>query len=521
MAENENKFVGFRSEVERAVLGDLLLCFCLENANHALGRKTQVQRVAPAHYMASWVDLPNSVSHLRYVPEMIVAILANQEGEYVQHNHGQDRMWFPVGRGYENNILLRAFHQGVTQSGAPGSLSDHTSDQFKEETDVGLDQLLMIRLAQQLGAAPDKVRGDEGDRISNQRPIAEKAAKTFSEDIRRFVRSYASVIPRYAFVELLESCIAVGMTTILTSTIEILFEWVETGEIRKSSGQEPARLFVDCSNGADRHLKTLAEQSFDDFMRRIERFPVILMALRLLDYSARYDRKIRGLAIQTWPYATDWLNLLGELLHERRDEAQLILHGIDRKAEELTEKLEQDYPEAAEMLRNKSQPSPVWRLAESLTSLQPRSSSQANVIKMLDSTLLSDRPNGLAVKRTTTRNIVGTGTRKRREVRSLVYADSVLDYLVHLHILRSGNSPGVRPLSLKEFIYRLRERYGLCIDVAPPGMTISNDLLQANRSILERRLRDLGLLVGVNDAEAMKRLQPRFALTEEDKYGMD
>ena len=41
-------------------------------------------------------------------------------------------------------------------------------------------------------------------------------------------------------------------------------------------------------------------------------------------------------------------------------------------------------------------------------------------------------------------------------------------------------------------------------------MTVSNALLQANRAVLERRLRDLGLLVGVNDAEAMKRLQPRF-----------
>ena len=49
----------------------------------------------------------------------------------------------------------------------------------------------MIRLAQQLGAAPDKLRGSEGERISNQRPIAEKAARDFSEDIRRFVRSYA------------------------------------------------------------------------------------------------------------------------------------------------------------------------------------------------------------------------------------------------------------------------------------------------------------------------------------------
>lgn len=41
-------------------------------------------------------------------------------------------------------------------------------------------------------------------------------------------------------------------------------------------------------------------------------------------------------------------------------------------------------------------------------------------------------------------------------------------------------------------------------------MTVSNELLQANRAALERRLRDLGLLVGVNDAESMKRLRPRF-----------
>lgn len=59
------------------------------------------------------------------------------------------------------------------------------------------------------------------------------------------------------------------------------------------------------------------------------------------------------------------------------------------------------------------------------------------------------------------------------------------------------------------------------MDIAPPGMSISNDLLQANHAILERRLRDLGLLVGVNDAEAMKRLRPRFDPAAEDDHGME
>src|SRR6185369_14912906 len=59
-------FISFNSEVEKAILGDLLLCFCLENRKRALGRKEPVLRVAPAHYMSSWIDLPNSVVNLRY-----------------------------------------------------------------------------------------------------------------------------------------------------------------------------------------------------------------------------------------------------------------------------------------------------------------------------------------------------------------------------------------------------------------------------------------------------------------------
>ena len=87
----------------------------------------------------------------------------------------------------------------------------------------------MIRLAQELKTAPDKIRGKEAGPISNQRPIAEDAAQNFSEDIRRFVRSYAEPVPRYALVEMLESCIAIGLTTILTSTVELLLRWSDTG----------------------------------------------------------------------------------------------------------------------------------------------------------------------------------------------------------------------------------------------------------------------------------------------------
>jgi len=512
-------FEGFQDDTTRAILGDLLLCFCLENSKRALGRHEQVQRVAPAHYMASWVDLPDAVANLRYVPEMIVAMLADQKGQYVQQNQEGDRTWFAVGRGFEDNVLLKAFHQGLVRD---GPLSDRTADRFREETPVGLDQLLTIRLAQQLGAAPDKLRGSEGERISNQRPVAEQAARHFSEDIRRFVRAYAGVVPRHAFVELLESCVAVGLTTIVTSVIELVFEWATTGDIRQQSQQHPTHLFVDCSNGVERSLRALAEQSMDDFMRRIERFPVVLMAMRLLDYGARYDPRLKKLGIEPGPFATDWLDLLGDLLHQRREEAQAILYDLERKSAQLADRLEEDYPETADALQNdRAQPIAVWRLAEALTALQGRKNTQNNVVALLDSAFLTARPNGLAARRPDSRRTAVGGAGRRPDLRSMVLTDSVLYYLVHLHVLRTGNKRGYRPLSLRDFVQILRERYGFCVDQAPPGMTISNELLRLNRFILERRLRDLGLLIGVNDAEAMKHLRPRFARSEDHSNDVD
>jgi hypothetical protein len=469
--------------------------------------------------MASWIDLPESVANLRFAPEMIVAMLADQKGEYIEQNRHGDRTWFAVGRGFEDNVLLRAFHQGVARE---GPLGDRTADRFSEETSVGLDQLLMVRLAQHLGAPPDKVRGGDGDRVLNQRPVSEKAAEYFSEDIRRFVRSYAVVIPRHAFVELLEACMAVGLTTIVTSTIELLFGWSRTGQIRKRGEQDATPLFVDCSNGIDRNLRAIAEQSMDDFMRRIEYFPVVLMALRLLDAFARYNPAIKRLKIATRPYATDWLNFLGDLLFERREEAFRVLDGLEAKAGELAERLEDDYPEAVKVLKSDdAQPNPVWRLAEALTFLQGRENAQNNVVSLLDSALMTARPNGLAAARTVLRKVEMGSAAKRADLRSIVFTDPVLDYLVHVHVLRTGNKEGSRPLSLKDFLQVLRDRYGLYVDQSPPGLTISNELLRLNRLTLERRLRDLGLLLGVNDADSMKRLTPRFRVTEKNGDDLD
>src|SRR5690606_18750823 len=150
-------------------------------------------------------------------------------------------------------------------------------------------------------------------------------------------------------------------------------------------------------------------------IRRSEQFPVVLMVLRLLDYSARYDIKLKKLDIPTRPYATEWLNLLGDLLHERRREGMAILYDLERKGAELAERLREEYPEAADLLEtDDAQPSPAWRVAEALTALQGRKNTQGLLLKLIDSVLLVAQPNGLASKRTVTRQVApGLGSRRR------------------------------------------------------------------------------------------------------------
>ena len=513
--------VHFDENIGRAILGDLLLCFGLENRGRALGRDQQIQRVAPVHYLSSWIDLPESVSHLRYVPEMIVAMLANQrDGAYIEPTSGAGKTWFPVARKHEDNQLLRAFGQGVVWGHQAGNergptqrhIADLAADRFDEgDHGVGIDQLVMIRLAQELEQAPDKLSGSDRVRISNQRPISQRAGEEFSDDIRRFVRSYAAAIPRRSFVSMLESGMAVGMATIITSTAEILFHWDIEGEIPRRRDQRPVEILVDCSNGVQHELRRLSEDSLSDFVRRMEQFPRLLMTLRVLDYEARDNHRITEEKVVTSPYAIEWLELLGRLLFNKHEEADFIHRKVRENAEKLSKELDnEDYFEAAQILRNENgQENSIRRFAAGMTVLMG-SRLRSGCIEMIDSMMSVDRPTGLARARRVRQGGAGTGPRTR-VVRSLVLPDSALEYLVHLHLLRKGDKPGLRRLSFSDFLKKLRCRYGFCVDVAPRGMSVSADLLQTNRARLERRLRDLGLLRGVNDAEAMKCLRSRFS----------
>jgi hypothetical protein len=389
-------------------------------------------------------------------------------------------------------------------------MSDLTSDSFVENSSsVGIDQLLAIRIAQTCGHAPMKAKGSgESEKISNQHPVAKKATKYFREDLSVFIQSYGETIPRQTFHQMLESCLSLGLTNIYLSTVKMLLEWERTGSLPDSDNQQSWKLFVDCSSGTDTRIRKLSEESMADLIRRFERLPVIMMCLRILDDKVSYSRALREYLPTKCPDADSFINLLGSIYAEVHPQAGRIFDDIDEACLKVAEAFNEADEEISVQELLKSNGNPVMRLAEALSILKGNNQIR-RYIKSLESALMVNHPNGFSRKRKVQlTNIFGKS--RRTDARSIILTNSMLDYIVHRHLRKAAKGKGPKSLTFVDLLQLLKEKYGLYIDEAPVGMSIPVELLHLNRQILEKRVRDLGLLVGVNDAESMKRLQQRF-----------
>jgi hypothetical protein len=499
----------FNDETGQAVLGDLLLTWCLENRKHAEGHTEQVQRIYATHYMASWVDLPDTVGHLRGVPELLTSLLADQgDGEWLEP--GKRKGGFPVGVAHSENRLLSLYGRHMKMRGPYAS--NLASDTFDEDvaTDIGIDELLAVRLAGACGSAPLKAKGkDESERIHNRHPLAERAAVALREDMAIFIEVYGGVVPRQAFMQMLEAEIGLGVTALLLSTLSVLSTWEQTGRVPEGAAQIPWPLFVDASQGQEKALRELSEASVMECLRRFERFPVLMMLLRVLDDRVRNDRKLREQLPPVYPDSAAFVNLLGDIYQGQHSRAEAVFDALDEDCQRLAEGLDAELgmPDMAQRLRN-GRINPALRLAEVLCELMGDKQQRRQFMKILESTLMTDRPNGLAIKRRVRRSEGGVS--RAVDLRAIVLTSPLLDFLVHRHLRKAAKGKPFHPLSLQEFLKLLRERYGLYVDREPPGHAIPQELLRRNRVWLERRLRDLGLLIGVNDAESMKQLKSRY-----------
>jgi len=463
-----------------------------------MGREEPVQRVYPTHYFSSWVDLPSNVAHLRGVPELVAAALKGARVHEVPE--GQQI--------YGSHPLLALFSTGVQLRGDVNSL---VSDSYDEGTMVGIDQLLAIRVAQRLGQAPLFQRIDAW--IPKVQPAAAAGARVFRDDLRVFLRAYGSQVPRLSLLPMLESCIGLGLTTILLYTIGLMRSWESQGSIPVKENQKPWPVFADCSQGIDLELRRLSEQSMDELLLQLNRLPVWFMCVKIAESHAR-EQQLPGFTRKELdprnlnPDPTDRLNRLGEILNGTSEESRDFRRDTKGLCSRLVLAIQDsgndDSLELVQILEAGLR-HPAWNLAETIVAMMGDKLQGSHINKAFDSCSLVGEPHGLMRKRKSTQ-----GRRRAEERRSIVLTNTMIDFLVHRHLRKAAKGTPERALSLKDFLHKLGIRYGILIDVAPPTMSVPNEMLRRNRDFLERRVRDLGLLIGANDAEAMKRLRSRF-----------
>ena len=512
----DSSIEGFDSGIGRAILGDFLLTSILENRRHSESRDEQVQRCFANHYFASWIDLPSFSANLRGVPEMVTALLSNQrDGDTVEPFAERGR--YRVGARVQDNDLLASLAPGTETTGP--LKSDLRSDKLDEAVPLPLDQLVTVRLAQGCGEAPAKAVGrNNPGPIPNQRPIAARAAEIFRDDLMVFLDCYArgGAMPRAALLQMLESAIAIGLTTILTATVEIMNRWGTAGVLPDVASAPKFPLFVDCSSGSDPGLRATSEESGFLMRQALNRLPAVLMHAQLLDHFVRSELEIdRKSWPPTSPDGTDWLNLLGSVLNGSHEDARDARRHFTRTARKLREAAEraEDLELRVLLGEESSEGDPGRALAEALSAAFTSSSNKGteHLNTFLSSALMIDEVNGLAKRRKVTLHQTRKkGQGRRGDALSFALTNPVIEYLVHRHVRRRGKGRKEKPLSYPDFLGILREQYGFYVDRAPPNLAVRSDLLQRNRRMLERRLRDLGLLIGVNDAERMKKLRARY-----------
>ena len=506
LSQQREFFEGFESELAKDILGDLLLCDALENKKHLEGQNQEILRAFPVHFLASWIDLPKNVASLRAVPEMLIALLGNQSTGQTVGSIGVGD--FTIGCLPDQNLFLRVFGRGVEF----GPSVAHLSADFASETvNYSVEELLMIRLGQTCGQAPEKLRGTVrgSSDIPNAMPLASVAAGYFRDDLATFLRNFGEVIPRRALTPMLEALISLGISHTFLASLQSAVVWERTGKVPLPEEQRAFPLFVDASSGADVRLRALSEQSLEEMVRFLDQATVALAIIRVLDSVGRHSPLLKQ-SVPMGPSTKDWLDVLGDVRHGERPGADFLLYDLRSKASMLAAKLEQDGAETAalEILRSDIVTSdPSRALAESICAVMPDRQLQKDYYDFFDSATMASTPNGLIRKRRISR-LQATGRRKMESARSLVLSNTLLEALVHRHL--AGHEGH---FSFDEFVRVLREHYGLFVDEAPRGIATGREDLLRNRAILERRLRDLGLLVGVNDAESMKHLRSHYRAT--------
>ncbi|MDG6999695.1 MAG: hypothetical protein JRN15_11330 [Nitrososphaerota archaeon] len=501
---------------QSSTIANLFSGLCFDNRKSIPGIEQPIQRVYPVHYLSSKFDLPGEVAHLRGVPEYVVGILTSI-GTHKTVD-ATDGLLHSLDQRFNSGSvlhLLRLYASAVrvcdedekraANLGNPNEVIDEAA-----AAGLGIDQLLLMRASECIDYFPPRQKNSGGG-YKPPISITERQNLIFEHDLRDFLRFYGSDLPRNKLNRSLEVLIGLNLFASLLSFSRIMHVWFDKGELLNVDEQRPYGILIDCSKGEDRDIRRFAEQTYGEALRRYVATTIPIKAYQILTRAAEIDRRAEFPPLS----GSDPRRLLeaaGDIFHRNR--GGRVMERLRDDVEELYAALTESDDDTLLAASLDVDGSPVASLARVIVEMMGSKVLDQNMVNLLDSCLGANdngRGTSMVAKRNSQRSRGGL-TRAYSLERSFRLPDIVIETLAHRLLIHPDRGV-VRRLTVREFIDELAERYGLCIDHGE-GMKVPADVFRRNREYLEERLRSLSLLEGVNDAENMKVLQPRYRLSD-------
>lgn len=490
LSQKTDKFVGFNDDPGRRVLEEWLKASVLRLIEK--GAKDKVMGVRPLHFLTYRVDLPENWAHTRSVPEFLATILHQNPN----NSPLQKEEVFPLQS--SQNLFWRIFGVGLTN---PSPLFINADlDTYDDSSDLDIEALLTIRVMEGLRKPAERM-----GEISGFEPLCPRQARWFREDFSLFLRAYAPpAVPVRVLGEYLLCLLALNLTVYSLNHFAASNHLYDTGEWLDDRQQDwNLDIYPDLTGGKVRKSRELARQSYRRHQDWILRQLRTMIGFRLLDYYLRPATDIPELRQLRQLTGINFLKTLAlgrqpaspEVYHATQGSARPALRGLQQHQQE-----DGEWPADMKSIAEDPKLAPFDRLVELLATYQY--DLHSNMFKFFFAITRRNLESGLLA-----------GNPRQKDDNYYTIGLQMLETLVQLLMLKPGDPPKLRPLTIYDFVDLLKERYGIWIDEPPPSLDTGYEAraaAQANFEALKEKLRQLGFFRAVTDARLMQRLKPRY-----------
>jgi len=329
------------------------------------------------------------------------------------------------------------------------------------------------------------------------KPLLTKQADLFCDDVKRLL-AYQNVIPRSVFIEYLRIIIGFHLTLYFQKLVYLLPKMVKAGSIEIEDSWSQV---VDLTDRLDSSVAPIA---CDDMNKTLN---------GIMDYI-RASYSIRVMRRSQYPELSvaDALRLIKEPTIEIEAQFKEKINSIFRnyynkaKTDEEREEAEQNKADLQEYLQYEatSLDKYVQCLMKVAGAYQLKFSRD-----FMDKASMKNEPSSLIID-----------GRSRKHPRRGAIGAKLLEVLVQLLVLSpTDNGFESKPLSIRQLMQVIRDRYGLIIDGTNEPRFHNADIkthlaFRDNIEALKNKLRQIGFYTDLSDASSLQKIRPRYTFND-------